>query len=261
MMIAPAAVRALERINMATWSVHQQEPVPGWIALVHHGYTRRANSVYPIAYSESALEPAIDRCESFYQAHGLAPCFRLTDAASPPQLADTLVARGYRSGGRTWVQTLALNTYTPQQASALTDTVTITPSINPATWTAQLFAHNGRGHARRSDHEAVIAALQRPYFATIGQAALAMVVIESTWAVLYDVLTVPQYRQQGYGRALIHGILSYLQQQTPVQNVTLSVGADNVIARRLYDHFGFVTAYDYSYYQRDDTPSPKREAL
>lgn len=73
-----------------------------------NGFTKRANSVNPLYYSNIDLNEKIPLCERLYRAKNLPAVFKLTRAVHPHDLDDRLAERGYQKDSLTSVQTVNL---------------------------------------------------------------------------------------------------------------------------------------------------------
>jgi hypothetical protein len=128
---ADARARRIEEASLRAWPALTDSDFDGWRLRFADGYTRRANSITPLAPSRLALSDKIATCERLYAERGLPAIFRLTPFA-PPDLDATLAARGYGLGD--CVEVLA---------RALTDI----PSAPAPTLTAHACWRPPRGHA------------------------------------------------------------------------------------------------------------------
>ena len=112
-------IRSIEELSMNAWPAMQTLHYDGWVLRYSDGYTKRANSVYPLYPSEINLDEKIEFCESFYHDRGLPAVFKLTEASTPANLDARLAERGYRKDSPTSVQTLDLRVEVSLQLSGL----------------------------------------------------------------------------------------------------------------------------------------------
>jgi ribosomal protein S18 acetylase RimI-like enzyme len=81
--------------------------------------------------------------------------------------------------------------------------------------------------------------------------ATGLVIVEDGWAGLFDIVTAPALRQQGFGRRIVESLL-HAAWELGAQQAYLQVGADNTPARRLYARYGFRQCYQYWYRGHSD---------
>lgn len=67
----------------------------GWVLRFANGYTKRANSVNPIYFSNEDVSIKIKHCESMYAAHQLKTTFKITPFVQPTNI-DGLLANDKR---------------------------------------------------------------------------------------------------------------------------------------------------------------------
>ena len=101
-------VRTIEELSMNAWPAMQSLHYDGWVIRCADGYTKRANSVYPLYASQIDIDKKIGFCESFYRERGLPTVFKLTRASTPANLDAFLEKRGYKETMREWESRLPL---------------------------------------------------------------------------------------------------------------------------------------------------------
>ncbi|NTW39608.1 MAG: hypothetical protein HGA44_06910, partial [Cellulomonadaceae bacterium] len=89
-------------VESATWRPVRTVDLDGWLLGVSGGFTRRANSVLPLA-EPADLDAALAAVEHEYHGAGRAAVFRVCAAARPADLAARLRGRGYRTVAATQV--------------------------------------------------------------------------------------------------------------------------------------------------------------
>ena len=70
-MAAEALRRRVEKAYLKGWPALREEVLDGWLLRFSGGYTRRANSVHPLAAGTQPLADKIARCEKLYEEAGL----------------------------------------------------------------------------------------------------------------------------------------------------------------------------------------------
>lgn len=88
-------IRNLEETSLAGLPALTTEFYDGWLLRQSRGYTRRANSVWPLYASTLKIEEKIAYCEARYSDVGLPCVFKLVSVPKPRYLA---------SEGRFWGQ-------------------------------------------------------------------------------------------------------------------------------------------------------------
>jgi ribosomal protein S18 acetylase RimI-like enzyme len=247
-------IRRLEEVSLNAWPALQTVVYDGWLLRVADGYTRRANSVNPLY--PGALDPVgkIGRCEAVYAARGQDTVFKLTDAAEPADLDDRLEQRGYRREAPTSVQTLDLGALAPP------------PSVNAAgdaavteAWLDDFCRLNGVAERHRPTMRRMLGLLiPSACFMAVRDrgetVAVGLAVREHRHVGLFDIVTAPERRGQGFGTALVHQLLAW-GKAGGAHTAYLQVMRDNAPALRLYERLGFRERYGYWYRVR-----PMRDA-
>jgi ribosomal protein S18 acetylase RimI-like enzyme len=89
-----------------------------------------------------------------------------------------------------------------------------------------------------------------PLYAVLyhGEAPVAcgMGVLEHNIFGLFDIITDPDQRQQGYGTQLVQGMLAWARSHGAA-GAYLQVVGDNQVARHMYERLGFRDLYHYWY--------------
>jgi len=248
-----ARIRAFEALTANGWAAPHTALLDGWVMRAAGGYTRRANSVLPLHNGQMDIERKIEACETFYSRFGLATHFKLTDAAQPVSLDDTLEARGYTRTGRTSVQVCDLRRdlpTVPMKAEELD-----TRSYPSTIWLDSFFEMNHIDPAHYSmvrlmlEEHIMFPARFVIVWAGVEPVALAMVVVERGYAGIFDVVVQPGRRRQGIGWKLMSYMMS-LAQRGGAHTAYLQVTHENEVAWGLYEKLGFQPLYDYWYRQQ-----------
>lgn len=244
----------LEKLSINAWPALQTVAHDSWVLRCADGYTRRANSVQIFSPSERPLDEKIAFCEAFYGDRGLPTVFKMTAASLPEDLDAQLEARGYRREAETSVQTLDL----AQKASLLlsppappTDPmVTFDSSLSDA-WLQAFCAYNQIAPKYHSPMQRMLERLlPNRCFASLTIAgeisALGLAVREQSYVGLFDIVTAPTFRRQGWGHRLVTELLDW-GRRGGAQRAYLQVMKDNSEAERLYARIGFTERYTYWY--------------
>jgi GNAT superfamily N-acetyltransferase len=238
-------IRQIEEAGMNAWPAHQQSLFDGWLLRFADGYTKRANSVMPVYPSTLALEQKISYCEQIYQQMGLPSVFRLTPLAED-ELDPALTARGYQKFHPTRVLTMPLTTWD----------IPVSPELNIRElpldqWMGVFSQISGSLVDKQPAHAQILQNIIHPYLAAAIEISGTWVtcglgVLERDWFGLFDIVTHPNYRRQGFSTQLIAGMLDWARSQGASQSY-LQVMENNAPALGLYDNLGYIDAYGYWY--------------
>jgi ribosomal protein S18 acetylase RimI-like enzyme len=238
--------RRLEEASLNAWPALQQILFDGWLLRFSEGYTKRANSVNPLYGSTVEVAAKVEVCENLYAQKGLPAVFRLTSFAYPPGLDRFLEARGYAHLDPTMVQYLDLREWEgPSPRIAPTDE-------RLDDW-LEIFAQLQGSLAIEGQrtHRRMLAAIPTTRFlasmADAGQVvACGLGVLENDCFGLFDLVTGSDYRNRGYGRDLVSGLLAWARDRGG-RHAYLQVMRTNAPALHLYGKLGFREMYTYWY--------------
>lgn len=228
------------------------QELDGWRLRFNMGATRRANSVLAVhAGAQLDLERRLAMVEAFYARHGLPSRFQLCPASRPAGLAETLLARGYRSVPGAFVQTGPLDGLLAADAAG----ARVSERFAEA-WLAAYVEGEGEPSPTKADARRTM--LQRigppAGFAAVerdGQiAAVALGVVERGWLGMFNVATRPAFRRRGLARAALAALAGWATAHGAAQSY-LQVAPLNAPAQALYAGMGFTTLYEYTYYERE----------
>jgi ribosomal protein S18 acetylase RimI-like enzyme len=188
------------------------------------------------------LAVALDRVEQLYAARGLPSVFQVGPDALPIGLDGVLAARGYAIGSPTVVLVADV------EAGDGTDvSVAGAPDQD---WLELWWAVDGRGDASALAVAQAILCGGPALYATIrdslGPVAVARLALVRDWGGLYCMAVQPDARRQGFGAALLRGVLD-VGWRHGVRHCWLQARAENSGARRLYQRAGFTEVARYHY--------------
>lgn len=250
-------IRILEEHALNAWPAHQTLLYDGWVLRFAEGYTRRANSVNPLYDGRLATDEKIAYCETFYAAQGLPTIFKMTPAVQPATLDAQLGARGYRKEALTSVQVAEdLSAMAPALKVGADADVVYDEALTEA-WLADFAALNRVDPARIATMRRLLGNIvpQRCFMALKQgdqTVAVALGVLERGYLGIFDVVTAPEQRQQGYGTLLLHHLLRWSCEQGACR-AYLQVMLNNPPALGLYAKLGFREVYQYWYRVRPET--------
>jgi len=239
-------VRTLEEVSMNAWPASETIVYDGWVLRFAGGYTRRANSIYPLYPSTYDIASKIEHCRQIYEASGLGPVYKLTRHVYPADLDTVLDNHGYRREAPTSVQTLSLDEYHVEDDCR----VTVFEHVD-ANWVRRFIAMNTVSIRYSNIITSMLQRIANPKcFAGIKHdremIACGIGVVEDRKVGLFDIVVDPRHRQKGLGTRLVHRILKWARCQQAVV-AYLQVMLDNTPALSLYNKIGFSEAYQYWY--------------
>lgn len=260
----------LQYVALGGWPPIEAQWLGGWLLRSSGGYTRRANSVLPLADSLEHLDVLGPQVDAWYAARGEPTIYTvLSPAGSDPAqapLATALAARGLGARSRTLV-------LTAQRA----DLPRPIPS-RPVRVEAELSdrwlraAGPGIGGAPQAARAVLTGSPDQVFLSTTsrstasgdgttgaegdtggptecGAVGVARVAFSRGWAGLFGVWVAPAARGRGHAGALLDAALEQVALRG-VGHVYLQVEHDNQLARTMYERRGFATHHGYAYLQR-----------
>ncbi len=242
-------IQTIEERTLNAWPSLQQILYDGWLLRFSRGYTRRANSANILYHGTQDIEPKIERCIHLYRQKKLPPVFKLTPLSQAVNLDERLAQRDFVVQAPTSVQVLNLDIIPPPE----TDGFEFEPAFSTA-WLA-CFQRMKNSAIQRDIHQRILQNIvPQTCFASLVHhhqvVACGLGVLEGDTVGLFDILTHPQHRRQGFGYKLILNILHWAKKNGATQS-HLSVEKENAPALRLYEKLGFEEIYTYWYRVKD----------
>ena len=229
----------LEAIAYEFWRAPEVEELDGWRLRFAHGLTGRANSVWPNGDGVLPLDEKIERAEAWYRERGLPVLFQLTEAARPAGLEQALAARGYELRGAPVSVEIARLDDVLARASGDAE---VSEDFDDG-W-LDLWA-GSRGFANRAAARALLLRGDAA-FARVGGVAVGRGVAARGWLGITSMVTRPEARRQGHGRAMVHALARWARKRG-CTDAMLQVESTNEPARALYAAAGFVPHHEYRY--------------
>jgi ribosomal protein S18 acetylase RimI-like enzyme len=246
--LAPGAT-----VEVATWRPLEVAEVGGWRVGFSGGFTRRANSVLPLA-APPDVDGALDQVEAWYAARGVPARFRVGSEARPTDLDRRLERRGYRVAATTQVLTRPvdgrvlddLRNHRPHDDGHGAFTVGDVPDDD---WLAGWLDVKATGPVDRDAARAVVAGSPASYLTArddAGVTGVIRVAYAGPWAGLSCLMVAWRARRRGLARALtIEGLRVAVDRGA--DRAFLQVEAANRPAIVLYERLGFALADTYHY--------------
>jgi len=241
--IIPSDFKAIEQAGYLSWPALEQIDKEGWICRFANGYSKRANSVNVLSTDVVNVNKIIIECEKEYNVRNLPCIFRLLSFNDNSDTERILDQRGYGRGDHSLVlvQNLLDKAFESSQFHGLNcrEWLPIYSRLNkkePADQTIHMEMLN------KIYHKTVFAVLRKDHI----DLSCALGVLCNGYFGLFNMVTHPDYRDQGYGAELITGMLSWAKRQKAT-TAYLQVVSDNLPAVCLYEKIGYKAGYEYHY--------------
>jgi ribosomal protein S18 acetylase RimI-like enzyme len=235
------------------WGYTESAWIDGWQLRAGGGFTRRANSAWPIGPLSRPLPEAVAAVRDWYAARGLPALINVVTGA---ELDLALERLGYPAQHGALRQTAVVSDVLDLLADvAPIDVKEIFDDAPDERW-LRLYRAGTLPPAARE----ILGSGERVRYATvydpdtgaalsIGRAALAVRpgdVGPADWLALAGIETAPAARRRGLAKLVTDGLLEWASDRDAT-HVYLEVGDDNAPALELYESLGFTTDHAYHY--------------
>ncbi len=248
--------RMYEELALNAWPALITHHYDGWLLNYANGYTKRANSVYPIYDSTLDKEDKIMFCEDYYQSRGLKPTFKMNDSDMLRILDMCLEDKGYHVVDPTDVMVMALSQSDDKEI--LEYQVNLEFDNEWAKTYTELVGISGEDEqslvAKRTIKEMLSCITQQPIYICFkdGENAVAIGygVVERGYLGIFNIIVHEAYRGKGYG----HHVMNAIQkegQKLGAKSSYLQVVCENQIAVNLYKKLGYEKLYTYWYRRKE----------
>lgn len=243
--------RFIEEAAMNAWPALQQNLYDGWVLRFSEGYTKRANSVNPLYDGILALDEKVAYCEQLYTKQSLPTIFRLTSPLAPAELDLLLEKKRYKILDPTIVMSLELDSWHEHES---TDLSFQQYQLDP--WLQAFSSLSGYSLEKQPIHGQMLGSIISPCLLATLQISgkpitCGLGVLQGEYYGLFDIVTHPDHRNQGYGRIFITKLLNWAQNHG-ARCAYLQVMENNAPARHLYNSLGFEKIYHYWYRVPED---------
>lgn len=237
----------IEEIGLNAWPALDTYLYDGWLLRFANGYTKRANSVTALYAGTLEVAEKVTWCQQLYRRRQLRPTFRLTSFSQPRTLDGHLAERGYRRIDTTSVQILDL-TYCGALSS---ERAYMLPGYSGLESWLRSFHYLNPHRADVETHQKLLRKVMGqlcPMVLMVADEVVAcgLGVLDGRTFGLFDVVTAPEYRNQGYGRELVESMLDWAI-EARADTAYLQVMVENAPANHLYAKLGFSELYQYWY--------------
>ena len=250
--MGPEQPVSLWELELNAWPAQKQVLLDGWVVRFNEGYTGRANSVMPLRHGSMDLDEKIRVVEGLYAREGLPAMFCLHAGYQPDDLDAVLADRGY--GKRVFSHCTTVSIRTAELCGldlGSRHEVDVWPGCCE-TWLAGVRSCMGASEpstailCRMMSHLVPEGGFGLLCDADRMPVSCGLAVVERGWAGLFLVATAERHRGQGYGRALVSGLLRWSCDRG-ARSAYLQVVSNNAAAIGLYDRFGFEEVCTYCY--------------
>lgn len=235
-----------EEILLNQWQPLQTILYDGWILRFANGYTKRANSINPIYFSNEAIHEKIQHCEKMYAAQQLKTVFKITPSIHPEHLDEILASEGYAVLDHTSAQRLELK-HVKQPAI---QTVRVDAEVTDE-WIDLFCSLNSVDEKHKHAMKLMLSnrCSEKGFFSLYHNGevvACGLGMVARKVLGIFDIVTSHKYRNQGLGEQLILNILRWGKDRG-AEYSDLAVLLNNEPALRLYTKLGFNEIYRYWY--------------
>jgi GNAT superfamily N-acetyltransferase len=242
--------RLIEETAMNAWPALSQTLYDGWVLRFAKGYTKRANSINLLYPSTLGLDEKIEYCQKVYTDQHLPAIFRLPAPFIPPEFDEKLAERGYKKIDLTHVRSLSLRTWQPS------NTGSVLREVSLDSWLVVFNDLSNADLKKQPIHREILDAIIAPRLMITLEVAGQIVccglgVLQGELFGLFDIVTHPAHRSQGYATKLVSGMLDWAKEQGALW-VFLQVMDNNIPAQNLYAKLGFRDEYSYWYRVPED---------
>ena len=226
----------------------------GWVLRLNQKYTYRANCVCPLIYTEGnhAVEK-VRMCEELFGRNKLPSVFKVTPVLQDG-LSEQLLSLDYRN-----IKTVNVMRYILKgSATDIRPEIECSeiPDDNWLTASAKLMgvtsAHLVSVHCQGLKNIAVksifVKAVCDGKIIGCGYGT-----VERGYVGIYNLHVDNEYRHRGIGTSICHAIINYGREHD-AKFAYLIVHSKNQNSILLYSHMGFSKLYEYSFYQKSDSP-------
>ncbi|MDP5274252.1 GNAT family N-acetyltransferase [Chengkuizengella axinellae] len=236
----------IEELSLNQWPALQTMYYDGWTLRFTNGYTKRANCIHTLQHSTYDLNLKIKQCEHIYSTKKLNTIFKITPFSKPHLLDERLEEQGYSLIDPTSIQTLDLNTI----KEPTIDHVEIMEELSNI-WIDPFCKMNKVVEKHKTTMKQMLSNIvtKKCFISLYDEnqiVACGLGVIERDYIGLYDIITEPKFRNQGFGEQLILNLLHWGKEHGAKYSY-LAVVLSNKPALKLYSKIGYKEVYQYWY--------------
>jgi len=247
-------IEVIEELLLNSIPAWQTVLLDGWVLRLNKNYTYRANCVCPLNYTEGiGVTEKIKSCEELFDRNGLPTVFKVTPSLQGG-FSDILLSMNYQNIKTVNVMTCSLNKSSMDMRpeikyAELPDEKWLAASANLTGVTSPDLV---TAHCQRLKDIAVksifVKAIINGKIIGCGYGT-----VERGYVGIYDLHVDDVYRQRGFGTSICNAIIRYGIEHH-AESAYLIVHSKNSNAIALYAHLEFSQLYEYSFYQKADSP-------
>lgn len=249
--------RSIEEMSMNAWPALNTHHYDGWVLRYAQGYTKRANSIYPLYESRKEFTEKLAYCEAYYNKLMIPTTFKLHDGEELHVLDNFLEDQGYHVLTPTDVMTKNLRDveindiinyrvvhgYSEEWANVYGDTICGDDTSERAVLVRSI---------QKTMLQSIIPAAFYIFVEEHGQVvASGSGVVEDGTLGVFNVVVQSDYRGVGYGKLAMLAILKE-GKALGAENSYLQVVCNNEVAVNLYKSLGYKKVYRYWYRRKDE---------
>lgn len=223
--------------------------IDGWSAGLSPGLAKRSRCINAFYPSSRAFEINLAEAKRAFTLAGLPCIFRITPFVNDSMLDQRLEALGYVKYDAADVQVMDLEALDVSHVRETAALFSLETNLQTAAqWVAEMRGDNATETAGLAERWRLSVATVLPSFAFGAnevRVARSVVIREHDHIGIFDVGTVAAHLNKGYATALLAQQLCDAK-ASGARVAYLQVRSDNP-ARRIYERFGFRTAYQYWY--------------
>lgn len=240
-------ITKIEELSISALPALQTQIYDGWILRFSEGYTKRANSINPIYFSNDDVKSKIENSERMYRKKNLKVVYKMTTNVYPSHLDYVLECAKYSLLDPTSVQVKSLKeTEEPDKTN-----IVVYTKLHEK-WFENFCILNDISEKNNPILKKILEnIIPETYFVLVTNdsdivLACGLGVLEDGYLGLFDIVTNPKYRNKGYGKKLINNLL-FIGKENGATKAYLQVALTNIPALNMYSKLGFNEEYRYWY--------------
>ena len=237
----------IELAGFRAWPAAEEINDRGIVLRRSAGYTKRANSANLIQSVQGDFSARVHQCEQYFQLNKLPCIFRLPAFCEHSRFDEYLNSLDYRVVDRSLVMTRELNA---SVGNLVPDNIAL-ERLNVREWLEHFYRLSENSLDKQTAHIEILERISDPVCPMLllrdgSPVACGLGVLSDSVFGVFDVVTNQQWRNKGYGAALVKSLLNWACEQGADRSY-LQVVADNQAALKLYESLGYELAYEYWY--------------
>lgn len=238
-------IEGIERATLAAVPPQRQETWRGWLLAFDDGTVGRCQSAVPLQHSPP--EPgSLEHIAARYAGAGLTPVLRVPERPEFQAFQQELRSREYEGSKATSVQTA----HVPLAPAA--SRIRVELASAPAPGWEEVFLGEGFDPVDGASRLAILRRGRDSLFATVRDGGRVVAVgsacMRGSWCGIHGMRTLPGFRGRGHASAILCEFARAARERG-IPLWFLQVDNSNAPARRLYERWGFATAWTYAYWR------------